>query len=199
MGVFPDTTGYAVGFAPFVVGPGTVNGGVTESLSFSSNTITTDSTLGTGQAQYRQFTIDTATYLNSVAWLSGTHGSTANCTLEIAIYSEVGTRLATTGTITMTVGTLTAIQTASFGAAVTLTTGCYYMAWHNKNSPVPAGGATQVPFRTSAAYTINKHRAMGTFEQYLGNVALPATATFAAVTSSTGTVGSPCIMLMGRA
>ena len=199
MGVFPDTTGYAVGFAPFVVGPGTVNGGVTESLSFSSNTITTDSTLGAGFAQYRQFTIDTATYLNSVAWLSGTHGSTAACTLEIAIYSEVGTRLATTGTITMTVGTLTQIQTASFGAAVTLTPGCYYMAWHNKNSPVPASGATQVPFRTSPAYTINKHRAMGTFEQYVGNVALPATATFAAVTSSTGTVGSPCIMLMGRA
>jgi hypothetical protein len=168
----------------------TLNGGLLEVAAFGSSTWTSDLVMATaGVAVFRQFTVDSPTYVASTYMQSGTGGTAVS--IEIAIYNEQRQRLCTTGTFT-NVG-LTYVQTA-FTAPVTLQAGCYYVCYHNKNYAVSSG--VTVAFRGTSAMTVSKHRAMGTFEQNVGSGALPATATFATFATNT-TQGAPYLSLFG--
>tara|TARA_R110000868_G_scaffold300246_1_gene560684 strand:- start:604 stop:1191 length:588 start_codon:yes stop_codon:yes gene_type:complete len=194
MGSFPNTD-FPRNYGPIVAGPATLNGGLLELLGLISNTFTTDLPMVKGWVMYRQFTVDADTYISSVVWSTGTNIPTGVVTAEVGIYNENGTRLATTGTVTM--ATPASQQSSAFTSAVTLKPGCYYIGWVNRDW-TSGGGAGIAPFRGTAALNANKHRAMGNFEQFIGaSTALPATATFA-VMSTNATVGLPIIVLLGR-
>ena len=192
MGSFPNTD-FPEWYGPIVAGPPTINGGIIETLAMTSNTFTTDTNPAAGWVMFRQFTVDSETYLSSVVWSSGAVHGGGSATCEVAIYNENRTRLCTTGTVTVT--TAAALQTANFTPSVTIKPGCYYLAYQNRLWA--AAGAYISPFKGSPAYTAIKHRAMGTFEQNVGNTTLPATATFAVV-STNATVGVPYIAILGR-
>lgn len=190
MGSFPSL-GIDRPAGPQLVGPMTINGGVLEVAALGSSTWTTDiiTTGGTGGiAVFRQFTVDSPTYIGGTYHQTGSGGTAAN-QAEIAIYNEQRQRLATTGTIgglglTYVQGTL----------SVTLQPGCYYICYHNKN--YAGTTAVTMPFKGTSAMTATKHRAMGTFEQNVGTGALPATATFATFATNP-TQGAPYLSLIG--
>lgn len=189
MGSFPSL-GFDRPAGVQLVGPMTLNGGALEVSSLGGATWTTDLVMATaGVAVFRQFTVDSPTYVASTYMQSGTGGTTVS--IEIAIYNEQRQRLCTTGTFT-NVG-LTYVQTA-FTAPVTLQPGCYYVCYHNKNYAAPPG--VTVAFRGTSAMDVRRHRAMGTFEQNVGSGALPATATFATFTTN-ATQGAPYLSLFG--
>lgn len=190
MGVFPNTDS-PEWYGPIVAGPPTLNGGILETLAMTSNTFTTDACPQSSSAMFRQFTVDSETYISSAVWSSGTTGGGGGGTCQVGIYNENRAQLATTGDFL--VAGVASLQTSTFTAAVTLKPGCYYLAYFNKTW---AATAQVCPFKGSPAYTAIKHRAMGTFEQ-TGIATLPANATFAAVAIN-ATVGVPYIALLGR-
>lgn len=193
MGSFPNTD-FPEWYGPSVAGPATLNGGMLELLGLISNQFTTDLPLTAGWAMYRQFVVDSETYISSVVWSSGSNIPSGTPTVEVAVYNENRTRLATTGTVSIT--TVTSLQSSAFTSAITLRPGCYYIGWIAQNWTSGGGGAA--PFRGTAALNANKHRAMGNFEQNVGaSTALPATATFSAV-STLAAVGLPIMALLGR-
>jgi hypothetical protein len=194
MGSFPSL-GIDRPAGPQLVGPMTLNGGALEVASLGGSSWITDNPNATGVtgtagiAVFRQFTVDSPTYISSTYHQSGS-GGTANSQVEIAIYDEQRQRLATTGTIGS--GGLVYVQGT---LSVTLQPGCYYLCYHNKTF-VGGGTTVTVPFRGCPAMTAQKHRAMGTFEQNVGSGALPATATFATFATN-ATQGAPYISLSG--
>jgi len=194
MGLFPNTDFPEWG-GPIVAGPPTLNGGVLELLAMVSNTFATNIPYPTqGVANYRQFTVNSETFINSVVWSTGVNVPTGTTTVEIAIYNENRQQLTTTGTVTP--ATPSSLQSAVFSPTVTLKTGCYYLAWINRNWQT--GGAGITPFLGTPALNANKHRAMGIFEQNVGiSTALPATATFSPV-SINAAMGLPIMALLGR-
>ena len=119
--------------------------------------------------------------------------------MEVAIYTDAGVRLTTTGTVNIPVSTTANTLKTAAMTAVTLDPGAYYLAYVNRDGAVPTSGSNQIAWRGSPAMTLNKFRSMGFLEQSIGSsTALPATATFA-VTTSYPTVGVPAIALLGRA
>ena len=199
MGAWPENNA-PVGNGVCIAGPSTINGGLLEVAALVAGSVATNTNMTAGYAMYRQFIVESDTYISHVSWQLGTASAPVSANnLEIGIYSEDRIRLTTTGNYQVTTGTSTTAITLGFSPAVTLRSGCYYLAYHNKDWTGTAQYAN--PWYGTPAMTINKHRAMGSFEQNVGNAStlLPATATFAVVTSSTGTSGSPAMTLLGRA
>jgi len=199
MGAWPENNA-PVGNGVCIAGPSTINGGLLEVAAFVSGSVATNTNMTGGYAMYRQFIVESDTYISHVSWQLGTASTPVTFnTLEIGIYSEDRIRLTTTGSFQTAASTSQTAKTLAFSPAVTLRSGCYYLAYHNKDWSSTAQYAN--PWFGSPALTINKHRAMGSFEENVGNAStlLPATATFAVVTANTGTSGSPAITLLGRA
>ena len=96
-------------------------------------------------AYYFPFTVaDTVTFTRGHLY----NGATATGNVDIGIYSESGTRLASTGA-TAQAGT-SAVQTIAFTASVTLTPGRYYMglSLSSATGTVFGGGALATRFST---------------------------------------------------
>jgi hypothetical protein len=199
MGAWPENNA-PVGNGVCIAGPSTINGGLLEVAAFVSGSVATNTNMTAGYAMYRQFIVESDTYISHVSWQFGTASTpVAANNLEIGIYSEGRIRLTTTGNFQVTNGLASSAKTLAFSPAVTLRSGCYYLAYHNKDWTGLAQYAN--PWFCTPSLTINKHRAMGSFEENVGGAGtfLPATATFAVVTSATGTSGSPAMTLLGRA
>jgi len=198
MGSFPKIAPFDT-YAPMIAGPSVPNGGVTELMSMVGNTITTDCNLSSGIAIYRPFIVEAETYITACSWPVGTSGNTNPVNVEVAIYTDAGVRLTTTGTVNIPISTAANTLKTVAMTAVTLDPGAYYLAYINRDGAVPTGGSNQIAWRGSPAMTLNKFRSMGFMEQSVGvSTALPATATFA-VYSSLPTIGVPAIALLGRA
>jgi hypothetical protein len=119
-------------------------------------------------AYFFPFTVaDTVTFTRA-HWYNG---ATAAGNVDCGIYSETGTRLASTGAIAQ--GTINVVQTTAFTASVSLTPGRYYMAlsFSLATGTIFGGGASLL------------HKIGGAYTQASAHP-LPATATFATWTST---------------
>lgn len=180
MGVFPDTSSDVANTGP-AFGPFTRVGGISSEINqFWGTAYTVDIVPTAGSAFFFPFVVDGLAYAKSVVWQAGAIGSGGGIELDFGIYSESGSRLASTGTVGGVLSTGTVV-TSNFTTPVWLNAGFYFLAYVSRVSNASVG----VIRGTSNANTINKFRACGIMQSLIGaGTNLPASTTLSVYTSA---------------
>lgn len=180
MGVFPDNTVGIANTGP-AFGPFVRDGGISSEIpQFWSSTYTTDIVPTAGTAFFFPFVVDGLAYAKSVVWQAGAIGAGGGIELDFGIYSESGSRLASTGQVGGVLSTGTVV-TSNFSTPVWLNAGFYFLAYVSRVS----NSAVGVIRGTGNVNVISKFRACGIMQSVIGTgTNLPASVTLSVYTSA---------------